>query len=209
MGFGLNRTRTFLFILQIIFVIAIFVVWFSSESPDERSNLWILFLHAFPSNFIVGIVPYDPVIIFFARYYSPFYLVVISVTSYLLVEGINYSVLRFISNAKFMLKIHHKNFVNRIIKLFDKAPFVALFIAGFLPVPFYPFRLLVVLARYPLMKYLFSVLLSKALRMYLLVILGNLIHIPDYIIFIFFVAIIVISYISLFINYLRKHFSTL
>ena len=200
--------KTVLFMLQLLFVTAIFVIWFSSESLRESKSLWILLLCAFPSNFLTGIVPYDPVIIYFAKYYSPFYVVFVGVASTLLVEGINYSVLRLISNAKFMLKIHHKNFVYKIIELFYKAPFIALLIAGFLPIPFYPFRLLVVLARYPLIKYLLTVLLSRIPRMYLLVLLGHAMKIPDYLIILFYIAIVFISYISILIKFLIKRFSS-
>jgi len=199
--------KTVLFMLQLLFVAGIFVIWFSSESLRESKSLWILFLCAFPSNFLTGIVPYDPAIIYFAKYFSTLYVVFVGVAGTLLIEGINYSVLRFISNAKFMLKIQHKNFVNRIIELFYKAPFIALFIAGFLPIPFYPFRLLVVLARYPLIKYLLSILLSKTLRMYLLVLLGHAMKIPDYLIISFYIAIVFISYLFILIKFLIKRFS--
>ena len=206
---SLPRIKILIFIFQIFFVMAIFVIWFSSESLRESKNLWILLLCAFPSNFLIGIVPYEPVIIYFAKYYSPFYVVFVSVASILLVEGINYSILRFISNAKFMVKIRHRHFINRIIRLFHGAPFIALFIAGFLPIPFYPFRLIAILSRYPFIKYLLTVLLSRIPRIYLFVLLSNFINIPDYIIFSFFIAIIIISYISILINSLKKRFSSL
>jgi membrane protein YqaA with SNARE-associated domain len=180
------------------------VLWFTSESIRESKNLWILFLYSFPSNFLMGIVPYDPAIIYFGKFYSPLYVTFIGIVSTLVVEGINYSVLNFISNTKFLIKIRHSNYINKIIKLFNNAPFIALLIAGFLPVPFYPFRSLVVLARYPVIKYLLTVLLSKIPRMYLLALVGYVIKIPDYIIISFYIAIVVGMYISFLINHLKK-----
>lgn len=199
-----SKTKTLLFVLQISFVIVLFVLWFSSESLRESKNLWILFLYSFPSNFLVGIVPYDPAIIYFGKFYSPLYVTFVGVASTLVVEGINYSVLNFASNTKLLVKIRHRKFINKIIKLFNKTPFIALFIAGFLPIPFYPFRFLVVLTRYPLIKYLLTVLLSKTPRIYLLGLLGHVTKIPDYLIISFFIAIVIFMYISFLINHLKK-----
>ncbi len=201
---SLPHIKLIYFILQIVFVMIIFIIWFTSESLRESKDLWILLLCAFPSNFITGIVPYDPAIIYFGQFYTPLYVIIVGTASIIFVEGINYSVLRHISNTKFMVKIRHRHFVSKIIALFDKAPFMALLFAGFLPVPFYPFRVLVILSGYPLIKYLLSVLISKTPRIYLLILLGNFIHIPDYMIFTLFIAIIIISYISILINYLKN-----
>jgi ribonucleoside-triphosphate reductase len=72
--------------------------------------------------------------------------------------------------------------------LFNKAPFVALLVAGFTPVPFYPFRFLVVLARYPLPKYVLAIFLSRTPRFYLLALLGHIFKIPDYLFPVIFIA---------------------
>lgn len=152
----------------------------------------------------MGVVPYDPAIVYFGKFYSPLYVTFMGVASTLVVEGINYSVLNFIADTKFLIKIRHSNYINKIIKLFKNAPFIALLIAGFLPIPFYPFRSLVVLARYPVIKYLLTILLSKIPRMYLIAFLGYVIKIPDYIILSFYIAIVVLMYVSFLINYLKK-----
>ncbi|MBN2030865.1 hypothetical protein JW824_11560 [bacterium] len=167
-------------------------------------NLWILFLCAFPSNFISGIIPYDPMIIYFAKYHPMFWVVLVGVASTLLVEGINYSVLRTITNLKVMVKIREKHFVKKLIDLFYVSPFVALIMAGFLPIPYYPFRILVILSGYPFFNYLLTVFISKIMRMSCLVWVGHQMNIPDQIIFLFFIGIIVITYTSVFIQSLLK-----
>ncbi|MCK4494933.1 MAG: hypothetical protein KAU91_01170, partial [Candidatus Aminicenantes bacterium] len=68
-------------------------------------------------------------------------------------------------------------------------------IAGLTPIPFYPFRFLVVIARYPLIKYLFAVFLSRTPRFFILAFAGNIIKIPDYLLIILFIGItILINY---------------
>ena len=140
----LNRTKIILFIVQLLFVGVIFVLWFGSESLRDSKNLWILFLGAFPANFISGVIPYDPMIIYFAQYHSAFWVVLAGVAGTLLVEGINYSVFRTISNVKYFIKIREKNFIKKLVNLFDSTPFLALLLAGFFPLPFYPLYLCLV-----------------------------------------------------------------
>jgi len=68
-----------------------------------------------------------------------------------------------------------------------------LWIAGFTPIPFYPFRFLVVLAEYPLYKYLLAVFLSRASRYYLLAWFGHEFKIPDYLLAVLFGILILIA----------------
>ena len=141
-----NKTKTILFELQLLFVGAVFVIWFGFESVQASKSLWILFLCAFPSNFISGIIPFDPMVIYFGKYHPIYWVILVGVVSTLLVEGINYSVLSTISNLKTIVQIREKCLVKKIIDLFHVSPFLALTIAGFLPLPFYPFRILVILS---------------------------------------------------------------
>jgi ribonucleoside-triphosphate reductase len=124
--------------------------------------------------------------------------------SLLVLEGMNYSVLHFISGIKLVEKARHSAFVEKIIRLFNRAPFAALFIAGFLPVPFYPLRLLTVLARYSWVRYLFTVLISKLPRFFLLGLFGHFIDVPDYIILVFFIMPVFLMYFSYAVQNLRK-----
>ncbi|MFX0203088.1 MAG: VTT domain-containing protein [Candidatus Hodarchaeota archaeon] len=198
-----SKKKSILIALEVFFVAVLFVLWFGSESLRESRSLWILFIYAFPANFIAAVVPYDPAVIYFGKFYSPLYVTLMGVSSMTLVEGINYSVLSSIANTKMLLKIGHNKFINRIITLFKKAPFVALCVAGFLPIPFYPFRFLVVLSRYPFTKFVLAVLAAKLPRIYILALLGYLIDIPDYLIMLFFILLVMLMYVSFFINQLK------
>jgi ribonucleoside-triphosphate reductase len=63
--------------------------------------------------------------------------------------------------------------------LFQRRPFLALLAGGLAPLPFYPLRCLVVLARYPLWRYLAAIALSRTPRFYLLALLGVSSILPD------------------------------
>ncbi len=129
---------------------------------------------------------------------------VVGIIGTVMTEAINYSVFNYITDTNLFQKIRHKKAVNKIIELFQKFPFLAVWIAGLTPIPFYPFRFLVVLARYPVFKYLLAVFLSRTPRFYILAYLGHAIKFPDYLLVILFVLLILAMNIQFLRNVLKK-----
>jgi len=183
-----SKIRTLTFVLEIVLIIVLLAVWFSSESIRESKNLWIFFFYSFPAEFLIAIVPHEPVLLYFSKFYSPLAVTLVGISGTVLAEMINYSVFKYVGDLKRFNRVRHTKWVSKTIDLFNKAPFVALLVAGFTPVPFYPFRFLVVLARYPLPKYILAIFLSRTPRFYLLALLGHIFKIPDYLFPVIFIA---------------------
>lgn len=181
------RTRTIIFILEIALILILLAVWLSSETIRNSKNLWILFFYSFPSQFLIAIVPHEPVFLYFSKFYSPWSVTCVAIAGTLLAEVLNYSVFKYVGDLKQVQSVHYSAWVKKLIKLFNTAPFSALLVAGFTPVPFYPFRFLVVLARYPLPKYILAVFLSRTPRFYLFALFGHAIKIPDYLLPVIFI----------------------
>lgn len=156
-------------------------------------NLWVLFLYSLPSEFLIAPVPHEPVIIYFGKFHAPLTVALVSIAGTLLTEALNYSVFGYVVDSKAFRSIRHRGFVRRIVALFKRAPFPALCVAGFTPIPFYPFRLLVVLARYPVAKYLLALLLSRTPRFCILAFVGRAIRVPDYLLMALFVALVLVA----------------
>ena len=188
-----SRTRTIVFILEIGLILAILIVWLSSESIRQSKSLWILFFYNFPSQFLIAIVPHEPVFLFFSKFYAPWVVTLISAAGTVLAEVINFTAFKFIGDLRPMQKFRQGRFVRKLIKLFNKVPFLALLVAGFTPIPFYPFRFLVVLARYPLEKYLLAIFLSRTPRFFIYALLGHAIKIPDFLLLILFVLGVILA----------------
>ena len=193
-------TKRFIFVLQIMLVATLLVIWLSSTSIRSSKSLWVLFFYSFPSEFLIAVVPHEPILIYFGKFYAPFTVAIVAIISTLLTEALNYSAFKYITDTQIFQKIRHKKAVNKIIKLFQKSPFLAIWIAAFTPIPFYPFRFLVVLARYPLARYLLAIFLSRTPRFYILAYLGHAINIPDYLL----VALFVVLIASMNVNFLRN-----
>lgn len=199
-----SKLKTLFFILQVCFVVVLLTLWFSCESFQKSKSLWVLFFYSFPSEFLIAIVPHEPVLLYFGKFYTPLTIAFVAVAGTVLTEILNYSVFKFITDLKIFKKIQHKKAVNKIITLFYKAPFLALWIAGFTPVPFYPFRFLVVMAKYSLMKYVLAVFLSRTPRFFILAWFGRTVKIPDFMLIGLFVVLIISINVPLIRNLLNR-----
>lgn len=196
--------RTFIFIIEILFVLGLFVWWFSSSSARLSRSLLVLFLYCFPAEFIIAAVPHEPLLLYFAKFYSPFIIALVSAAGTVLAETINYTSFNYVADLKSFRKLREGKFVQKTIALFYRAPFSALLIAGATPVPFYPFRFLVVLAHYPLKKYLLAVFLSRTPRFFLLALFGRLAKIPDSLIALLFLFLILAGFFPPLIHRFQK-----
>jgi membrane protein YqaA with SNARE-associated domain len=176
--------RTLIFVFEIAFVAGLLVLWLASDSVRDSKSLWVLFLYCFPAEFIIATVPHEPVLLYFAKFYSPLTVAAVSVAGTVLTEVLNYTVFKYVADLKLFRKMLTSRTVQKTVHLFKKAPFAALWVAGFTPVPFYPFRFLVVIARYPLWKYIAAVITSRAPRMYIIALAARAIRFPDYVILI-------------------------
>jgi membrane protein YqaA with SNARE-associated domain len=189
--------KTFLFALQISFVLALLIVWATSKSLQESKSLWVLFFYSFPSEFLIATVPHEPVLLYFGKFYHPLTVALVAIPSTLFTEMLNYSAFKYITDLRIFTKLREKKVVQKTVQFFNKAPFLTLWVAGITPVPFYPLRFLVVLARYPLLKYISAVFLSRFPRFIILAYIGYKIQISDYLLIVLFVILIAIANISI------------
>ena len=206
---GLSKVaKSLIFFLEIGLILFLLIWWLSSDSVQESKNLWVLFFYCFPSEFLVAIVPHEPVLLYFGKFYSPQVVALVSVAGTVMTEILNYSAFKYVSDTKFFQRVSHRKTVIRIIEYFKKAPFIALCIAGFTPVPFYPFRFMVVMAKYPLWRYILAVFLSRTPRFFIIALVGHTIKFPDYFLAVLFVALIVLANIPLLRKVFKRRAST-
>ncbi len=191
------KWRTTIFAAEILFVLVLFVWWFSNSTAQTSRSLWVLFFYCFPAEFIIAAVPHEPVLLFFAKFYSPLVIALTSVAGTLLAETLNYTAFNYVTDLRVFKKIKEGKTIQKTVALFHRAPFLALWVAGFTPIPFYPFRFLVVFAHYPLWKYLLAVFLSRGPRFFILAEVGRLVKFPDYFLITLFIILIAVANIPL------------
>jgi len=186
----ITRGRTFLFIGEIAMILILLLVWILSESVKRSKNLFVLFFYSFPSEFLIGLIPHEPVILYYGELHPPLVVALVAVVGTVMAEGINYSVFGFVADTSLFRKMSGGKLVRVIIDLFEKAPFPAILFAGFTPVPFFPVRFLVVMGRYSVFRYLLAVFLSRAPRFYILAVVGSSFRIPASVIVLLFILMI-------------------
>ncbi len=198
------KIRAAIVFLEIGIILFLLIVWMSSRTIREDKSLWILFLYSFPSQFLIAIVPHEPVFLFYSKFYSPLTVTMVATAGTVLTEYFNYSIFGFFAEFKPVQKFKNGRAVQKILLLFKKAPFAALWIAGISPIPFYPFRFMVVLSDYPLWKYLLAVLTSRFPRFYLFALAGHAVQLPNYLLITVFGAITVLLYLPLIGKFRKK-----
>ena len=201
---GFFSIRTLVVALEITFVGALLLVWLLSDAARESKSLWILFLYSFPSEFLVAPVPHEPIFFYFGKFYPAWLVAGIAVTSTVMTEALNYSVFGYFTDLESFNRVHASRITRRVVDLFHKAPFVAVVVAGLLPIPFYPMRFIVVLARYPLGRYLLAVLVSRAPRFYVLSLLGSAFELPTWLLVVLFSVLILAANVPLVLRFAGK-----
>lgn len=196
--------KTIFFVFEISLVVFLLFFWFSSSSMQKSENLWILFIISLPAEFLIAIVPHEPILLYFAKFHMPLTVTLVGIAGTLITEALNYTTFKYIADLNIFKKLKERKSVKKIINLFNKRPFIAICVAGFTPVPFYPIRFLVVLGHYPILKYLLGVFLSRTPRFFILAYFGHVFQIPDSWLVIIFASLLISIYIPVLRNIIKK-----
>ncbi|MFC1661144.1 YqaA family protein [Gemmatimonadota bacterium] len=172
------RKKVFLVLSECALIIALLLVWIFSEQARASTSLVVLFFYSFPAEFLVGLVPHEPVLIYYGAYHHPGIVALVAVASTVMAEAVNYSLFGLFYGMPAFQEASEKRVVRKTVDLFGRMPFAAILFAGFTPVPFFPVRFLVVMTAYPLPKFLLGVFLSRAPRFYILALFGEFLDIP-------------------------------
>ncbi len=199
-----RRQRNILLITESAFVIVFIVVWLASGLLQKSTNLLILFLYSFPSEFLMAVLPHEPVLIYFGKSFSPATVMAVALSSTLLVELTNYYAIGQLFDLRAFQKIKASPLVNKAVNLFLKAPFPALVVFAFAPIIFYPFRFLTVLSKYPARKYILAVALGRGPRFFLLALLGSRVDVPISALILFTLSLFLMGAVPYTRSYLKK-----
>jgi len=162
--------------------------------PEYKGLAW-LYVYSIPSHVYISFLPHEPVLLYVGKLYN-IVLVVTAATLGTLVAGfIDYETLGpALKHKRIQTLYHDKKFYHRAVDLFYKAPFCAIFVAALTPIPYYPIKLLSIASDYPEGKYLFALTLGRIPRYFLLTYAGIAFDIPNWVLILFFVALLLIAF---------------
>lgn len=175
---GRDRGRRLLVGLELLLVTGILLVWLLAEGIQESKNLWVFFAYSFPAEFLVGLVPHEPALIYFGAFHPAWIVALVAAAGTLMAEGMNYSFIGYFYDRPSIRAASDRPIVRKIVSWFGRAPFWTTVFAGITPVPYFPVRFLVVMSSYPLWKYLLAVFVARTPRFWLLAAFGAWFDIP-------------------------------
>lgn len=150
---------------------------------DFRSDsYYYLAFYSIPSNTAIAIFPHEPALIYFGKFANLWITAAVAAAGTLVAGVMDHAVFVPVLNLKGLQGYKHKRLYRKAISAFLRWPFATLMVAGFSPIPFFPFKFLSFSIHYPLWKYLTAVVVSRFPRYYLLALLGAAFPIPNWII---------------------------
>ncbi len=158
---------------------------------DFQSNsYWYLAFYSIPANTAISVFPHEPVLIYFGKF-ANLWLAAAAATAGTVAAGLmDHAVFVPVLNLQSIQAYKDKRLYRTAISYFMRYPFPTLIVAGFTPIPFFPFKFLCFSIHYPMWKYVTALVVSRFPRYYLLAWLGAEFQIPNWILIASFVFII-------------------
>jgi membrane protein YqaA with SNARE-associated domain len=158
---------------------------------DFRSESYIyLAFYSIPANAAISFFPHEPVLIYFGKF-ANLWLAAAAATVGTVVAGVmDHTVFVPVLNHRTVVAYKDKKLYRRTIDYFLRYPFATLVVAGFTPIPFFPFKFLSFSIHYPLKKYLAALVVARYPRYFLLAWLGAVTDIPNWLLFAAFLVVI-------------------
>jgi len=179
-------------IIVSVTAVLLVVLWITLYHFPQYSRLWLLFLYTIPAEVLIGIIPQEPIIFYFSKYFNPFTVTWVTLAGTILAEYLNYTLVTLFFKSSRLDNFRKRQTFQKAIHYFLLAPFVSLTIAAISPVPFFPFRIIAPMSRYPVKKYLLAIFLGRTPRFYALAYFGYIIELPNKIIVLLFVLLFIL-----------------
>ncbi len=188
-----NLSRGFwLVILPIVAILTAASVVTSYFFP-QYNKLIILLLYSIPSQFIVAVIPHEPIIFYYSKYFSPLMVTLVTLLGTLFAEYLNYMLVKLFFTIPKVDELRKYKTFKYATHYFLRLPFISLVVAAITPVPFYPFRIIAPASEYPLSKYLLALVVGRSPRFYILAYFGYMVPLPNEIIIVVFIVLLALS----------------
>lgn len=151
------------------------VIW-----PNAIPLLGFLIVTIFVNGPLAPLLPatYEPVLMVAGRLYHPVLVAAIGIAGTLYVEFLNYHLYSAALLHPRTEPARQSAIVQRIVRLFQRAPFFSVWLCAWSPLPFWAVRFLAPLSRYPVGRYLFATFLGRAPRLWFFAALGPFVPLP-------------------------------
>ena len=133
----------------------------------ELFTIWINgpYSMVFPATF-------EPVLMLFGRLYDPFLVAVVATAGNLYVEFLNYHLYRQVMGLEQAEPLRESRVVRFLVRLFDKAPFLTVWICAWSVLPYWAVRIVAPVSGYPVKRYMWATFLGRLPKLWFFAALG-------------------------------------
>lgn len=146
---------------------------------STSSYLYLAF-YAIPANSAISVFPHEPVVIWYGSVGNIWWTAAAASAGTLVAGFLDHSVFVPVMNLKGLTGYKEKAWYQKAAGLFSRYPFAVIVVAGFTPIPFFPFKFLSFSLHYPLWRYLSALLIGRFPRYVVLAWVGYVIDIPTW-----------------------------
>lgn len=163
----------------------------------SKFALLALFLYTISANSFIPF-PHEPAVLYYGATYAPLTVALICGAATCISALIDYSVLGTAFTHRKAMEFKGESRLYKIAeRYFNQTPFWTMVLAGFSPVPFYPFRVMGIASGYTRWKYVLSTFIGRTPRYYILAWVGNEYSIPVLYVVLLFVIMVLPPVIKL------------
>ncbi len=196
--------RTWIF-GAVMVILGVLGIWMMTTKPEKFPYLTVFF-YSIPSNAGISLFPHEPVLIWYGKFLNLWNLSAVAAAGTLVSAFLDYKFFAKVLNLKYSERYKSSDLYGKAHRWFYKMPFVSLVVAGFTPIPFYPFKFMVYSSKYPLWKYLLAVAIGRFPRYYLLATAGKVFQVPDWLIVTAFLGMFALVYLKKILGWLSSLF---
>ena len=121
---------------------------------------------------------FEPLIMEAAKYERALWVTLVALGAYMYMEYLNWRFYGWVINWHRFGALRERRWVRHSVAWFARAPFTTVVVFAFTPLPFWVARLLALLHRYPIRRFMAATALGRLPRLYLYAWLGGLLRVP-------------------------------
>ena len=142
-------------------------------------------------------LPTPPYVIAMGKVFHPVIVATVGAVGNCIAAIVEYYFITWLFNRSAILsKVEANKIFIKFSRFFKKAAFLCLIFTGFTPIPFEPFRLAAIAAKYPMTKYLAAVFIGRSARYYLIALLGYVYQISTLYLIVLMLVMLIVPIIS-------------
>lgn len=124
---------------------------------------------------------YEPVLLLYGGLFPPLLIAALGTIATVFVEWVNYHLYAHVRDTRVVRNLNGKPLAQRVTRMFERRPFLAVVLCAFGVVPFTIARCLSVLARYPVWRHLTATAVGRFPRLLAIAALGVTLHLPGWV----------------------------